>query len=44
MHFLPMSTKPLTEEFNRQANRIVLDALRRNIVVFPKDIGERKGF
>jgi hypothetical protein len=39
-----MHTQRLTEEFYRQANRIVLDALRRNIVVFPKDIGERKGF
>jgi hypothetical protein len=39
-----MSAQPLTEDFYRQANRIVLDALRRNIVVFPKDIGERKGF
>jgi hypothetical protein len=39
-----MSEKPLTEDFYRQANRIVLDALRRNIVVFPEDIGERKGF
>jgi hypothetical protein len=39
-----MSAQPLTEDFYRQANRIVLDALRRNIVVFPEDIGERKGF
>lgn len=38
-----MSAQPLTEDFYRQANRIVLDALRRNIVVFPEDIGERKG-
>jgi predicted Zn-ribbon and HTH transcriptional regulator len=39
-----MSAQRLTEDFYRQANRIVLDALRRNIVVFPDDIGERKGF
>jgi len=39
-----MSTGSLTEDFYRQANRIVLDALRRNLVVFPADIGERKGF
>jgi hypothetical protein len=38
-----MSAQRLTEDFYRQANRIVLDALRRNIVVFPKDIGEHKG-
>jgi hypothetical protein len=39
-----MSAQRLTKDFYRQANRIVLDALRRNIVVFPKDIGERSGF
>lgn len=37
-----MSAQRLTEDFYRQSNRTVLDALRRNLVVFPKDLGERK--
>ena len=34
----------LTKDFYKQANRIVLDALRRKIVVFPDNIGERKEY
>lgn len=37
-----MRQKGLTEDFYKQCNRVVLDALRRNLVVFPKDLGERK--
>ena len=37
-----MSQQGLTEDFYRQCNRIVLEALRRNIIVFPEVISERK--
>lgn len=36
-----MSKQGLTEDFYRQCNRIVLEALRRNIIVFPEVISER---
>ena len=37
-----MHKKRLVEDFYRQANRIVLDALRRKLVTFPPVISERK--
>jgi len=37
-----MHKKRLAEDFYRQANRIVLDGLRRKLVIFPDVISERK--
>lgn len=37
-----MHKKRLAEDFYRQANRIVLDGLRRKLVTFPPVISERK--
>lgn len=37
-----MHKKRLAEDFYRQANRIVLDGLRRKLVIFPPVISERK--
>jgi len=37
-----MKQAKLGEDFYRQANRIVLEALRRNIIVFPPMLSDRK--
>jgi predicted amidophosphoribosyltransferase len=37
-----MHKKRLAEDFYRQANRIVLDGLRRKLVTFPPVISERQ--
>lgn len=37
-----MRQKGLTEDFYKQCNRVVLDALRRNLVTFPADLCDRK--